>query len=238
MKKLSFPIVLLCFLVGCNTKSNINSEEASEAVIPTEVEELVQTALNFHDPQNIFNKTTIVCEIHSTTPKDSVERLRNVQFNTLKDSFEMTQTKNGAIDKYTVPIPTEVQDSTKIARSNMYKNYFRYMLGGAMVLADKSAQIQEEVKDTLLLNNIPAKQIKVIYEPVEETPVWYFTFNTETGEMLQNKFVYNEGQPDQRGEFINYGPYVDYKGMKIPSKIEWFYLNGDLLATENITYLD
>jgi hypothetical protein len=228
-----FTCSLLC---ACTPSSLENTTETPKAETDTNLAKYwIQKSLDFHDPERSFDLVPIDASIRSTTIRDTTERLRKVFFNTAQNTFEMRQKTDTNDVVYQVPISKEVTDSLKIARSNMYQNYFRYMLGGAMVLGDSVAIVKENVKDTVLFNQ-EAKLVAIQYEPIGETPNWYFTFSAETGAMLQSRFVYNEGKADQRGEFINYGPYVDYKGMRITSKLQWFYLNGDPLATEHITY--
>jgi len=231
MKKLSVVLLVLSLLAACSKQSEHQKRSLTEA------EKLVQKSLAYHDPNRLFDKTTIKCSIRSTNPQDSVERVRGVRFNTMANVFEMRQKTNGIDEVFQVPNDPSFADSANIARSEMYQDYFRFMLGGAMVLADESAQIHDSLTDTLI-NGVKAKQIKVSYEPKGENPDWYFAFNPETGEMIQSRFVYNQGKENQRGEYINYGPYVDYKGMKITSKLEWFDLNGDSVAVEKISYID
>ena len=250
-------IAIICCFFSCKTQTeetvvkNVAAvETAAEeaAAVETGLETkliyrenllpIVKKSLAFHDPRAVFDQAEISCNIVSTTAKDTTQRKRKVVFNTAKGSFSMQQKRDGKEESFQVPIPTSLIDSTVIARSMMYKKYFRYMLGGANVLADSAAIIEESVKDTLF-NNLAAKEISVKYEqPVDETPHWYFTIDANTGEMLQSRFVYNEGKENERGEFINYGPYVSYKGMQLTSELNWYYLNGDFLAKEKIEYLD
>ena len=225
-----------CYIFGCQSKE----EKPVKEEIPNYREDLppiVQKSLDFHDSSAVFDKSDIACKIVSTTAKDTTQRVRTLMFNTSEGTFSMQQLRDGKEESFQVPIPTSLTDSTTIARSKMYKKYFRYMLGGANVLADSSAQIEENIKDTLF-NNIASKEISIRYEPINETPNWYFIINANTGEMLQSRFIYNEGKENERGEYINYGPYISYKGMQLTSELNWHYLNGDFLAKEKIEYWD
>jgi|GEM_PF-4043057 len=230
-------ILFFISIIWACTSNNAKTKIEEKEVILDEAsaEYWIQKTLNYHDSMRAFNNSEIKARISSTTIRDTTERKREVLLNPAEKTFLMRQ-KTDSIDiVYQLPIPAEEKDSVKIKRSNMYQNYFRYMLGGALVLGDKAAILKETVKDTVLLDR-PAKYIAVQYEPIGETPNWYFTIDALSGEMLQSRFVYNEGKEDQRGEFINYGPYVDYKGMRLTTQLNWFYLNGDTLASERISY--
>ena len=236
MNRYILTLFIIFSVCACTIKNTaVKIEEESVVADEASADYWIQRTLNYHDSLRVFNSSEIKARISSTTIRDTIERKREVLLDPKGKTFLMRQKTDSTDIVYQLPIPAEVKDSVKIERSNMYQNYFRYMLGGALVLEDSLAIVKETIKDTTLFDK-PAKYIAVQYEPIGETPNWYFAIDAQSGEMLQSRFVYNEGKEDQRGEFINYGPYVEYKGMKLTTQLNWFYLNGDVLASEKITY--
>ena len=230
-KILAIPI--LCLLSACQLFDQSPRAKALNSIQDREVRSIVKRTVEYHDPENVFDDVLIQCNIRSKITGDSIESMRQLRFNTKDSLFYMSQQNDGVEETYILPADS-LADVEKINKTKKYRDYFRYMLGGSMVLDDGNALYESHRSDTI--DGVEVRIIKLGYEPKDKMPVWYYTLNTENGSLIESKFVYNEGEPNERGEVIKYGPYVSYNGVLITEKLEWLYLNGDTLAVEYFAY--
>ncbi len=210
---------------------------------PITGENLLDRAINYHDPNGNWSTFNATFKVRMKTPNGS-DRLSTISINLLEDYFSLTANRDTITTKYTINKDvctiglnenTTIDETTAKAynlscnRANMYKNYYTYLYGLPMKLRDPGTHISETVetttfkgKDYLMLN---AK-----YEKDVGTDIWYFYFDPETYAMEIYQFFKqdeNGNQKDDTGEYILLTEEAVVNNIKMPKKRAWFYNKDD-----------
>ena len=216
--------------------------------------QLLEKAINFHDPNNNWETFSGTFYVTMETPKNS-PRLSKITIDLPKEYFrlrakrdsisniyelEKTKCNTSTIGlKYKKELTKEewkkkINEDCKKAR--LYKNYYTYLYGLPMKLKDEGTILHEEVqiksfkgKDYLVL--------KVTYPKEIGKDTWYFYFNPKTYAMEVYQFFKDESKND--GEYILLSELETVNEIKMPKIRTWYYNNNneylgtDILATSN-----
>lgn len=211
--------------------------------------ELLQKAINFHDPNG--NWKTFKGELFVTmeTPKSS-PRESKININLPKQYFSVVAKRDTIITEYIVDNnvvsfslygdknPSEENKkkfSLNEERANLYKNYYTYLYGLPMKLKDEGTIIDQKV----VRKTFKGKEylvLKVTYNQEVGKDTWYFYFNPKTYAMEVYQFF---KETKESGEYIILTGLETINGVKMPKNRAWYYnkdngyLGTDVLSIKN-----
>ncbi|MGJ8744235.1 DUF6503 family protein [Polaribacter sp.] len=223
MNKLFF--ILLLF-----TNLAISSQTISGA-------ELLEKAINFHDPMGnwpTFNGELLVT---METPKNT-NRKSKININLPEEYFYVKANRDSIVTEYTInkgactivfngdKNPSEkIKTANKLScdRAIMYKNYYTFLYGLPMKLKDEGTIIHQHIekrkfkgKDYLVL--------KVTYNKEVGKDTWYFYFNPKTYAMEVYQFFKDT---KDSGEYIMLSGLEIINQIKMPKSRAWYYNKND-----------
>lgn len=115
------------------------------------------------------------------------------------------------------------------------RNFFWYILGLPMKLADPGTIIEEEVQN-VRLNEQDYWKVTVNYEPEAGEEVWFFYFDPSTFRLDVAEF-YTRGATDGAGERIYFKEYTRLKKVRLPQQLSWHTMPGEeWLADDRYTF--
>lgn len=214
---------------------NVNSQNISGA-------ELLEKAINYHDPNGNWSKFSGNFKVTMTTPNQS-PRVSDINISLPAEFFSVTAVKDGITQTYTVGKnncylfynekelnEAEAKEKNMTCeRANMYKNYYTYLYGLPMKLEDKGTNIDPKVER----KNFKGKDylvLKVTYDAAIGSDVWYFYFDPETYAMEVYQFYKtdNNGKVTaDSGEHILLSGEETVNGIKMPKIRAWYYNKDD-----------
>lgn len=192
----------------------------------TTAEEVLAKSLKYHDAENNWSSLSSVFTFKETRPQGD-DRATEITLNNAKGYMKID--RNGEevyeIAGDDVKILKGKEDVT---RALMLRNYYLYIWGLPMKLADEGTP-DITLVDNEQVGDVTCKVMKIAYEK----DTWYFYIDTSSGRMLQYKFYHNN-TPD-KGELITLENELTFKGIKILQKRNWYtlpdmkYLGTDIL---------
>jgi len=206
-------------------------------------ENLLEKAIEYHDPNGNWNTFNASFNVRMETPNSS-DRLSVISINLPEDMFSLTATRDTITTKYIVNKGectiglngnTNIDEATAKAynlscdRANMYKNYYTYLYGLPMKLKDPGTHIAETV-ETKTFKGKDYLVLKATYDKDVGTDIWYFYFNPETYAMEIYQFFKqddNGNQKDDTGEYILLTEEAIVNGIKMPKNRAWHYNKDD-----------
>lgn len=225
MKKY-FLIVAICFL-GIELKAQ---------EMPTV--DVIERAINFHDPTNRWYKTNVKLIVESEIPSRS-KRISQIELNNATGAFNLKRISNSALLEWSLPFSGEaefrrnfqvVTDSTMLAKSQLtverakwWKDYYSYLYGLPMNLKDDGTRWEEQAKMTKFQNK-EVWSIRVTYNPEVGSDIWYFYFDVNTFALVGYRFYHDQAAND--GEYIVLENMEVSGNLRIPKKRSW-YTNRD-----------
>jgi Family of unknown function (DUF6503) len=206
--------------------------------------ELLDRAINYHDPKGQWQQFSGVLEITLTRPKKPSRR-SEVTIDLPREYYRMSTTseKSETIfelkrDKCSITWNGKTEFSQEETEKNrlsceravFMRNYYIYLYGLPMKLKDPGTNVHDEVQ----VKSFKGKQynvLKVTYDKSVGKDIWYFYFDQNTNAMEVYQFFYDESKND--GEYILLDGTVEYGRIKIPKNRTW-YTNQDekLLGTD------
>lgn len=216
-------------------------------------EQLLEKAIQYHDPNNKWTSFQGQLSITMETPKSSDRRseisidLPASYFKTISKREQTTRTYE--IDKGKCIISEK--DSLRIAKlttkptrshcetSEMYKNYYTYLYGLPMKLKNPGTHIDPTV-ETKTFKGKSYLVLKATYDSKVGTDVWFFYFDPVTYAMEVYQFYKGDpkGAGKDTGEYILLSDMEILNGIKIPKKRDWYYnKNDEYLGTDLLTKL-
>lgn len=195
--------------------------------------ELLEKAINFHDPNG--NWKTFKGELFVTmeTPKSS-PRESKININLPKQYFSVVAKRDTIITEYIVDNnvvsfslngdknPSEENKkkfSLNEERANLYKNYYTYLYGLPMKLKDEGTIIDQKVER----KTFKGKEylvLKVTYNQEVGKDTWYFYFNPKTYAMEVYQFF---KETKESGEYIILTGLETINGVKMRKNRAWYY---------------
>ena len=229
--------IFLCFII-----SSFSQDLSSE--------ELLDKAINYHDPDSNWETFDNEFIVVMSTPK-SLERKSVITINFAQEYFGVkavkdTITTNYILDKdkcrmsyngIVLDSIAAVERKMSCDRASLYKNYYTYLYGLPMKLKDSGTNLSDKVeqktfkgKDYLVL--------KVTYDEAVGSDVWYFYFDPKTYAMEIYQFFKTDDngieKPDS-GEYIILSDEAVVNGIKMPKVRAWYYNKNDVyLGTDSI----
>ncbi|MDH5476011.1 MAG: DUF6503 family protein [Cyclobacteriaceae bacterium] len=226
---------LLFFFVSSSFSQNISGEE------------LLQKAIEYHDPTNQWSDFYATLEITLETPEKS-NRYSRVSIDNLSNNFRLEEKRGNRIikraiksDECSISMNNKTEFSSEevtkyhltCERSLFMRDYYTYLYGLPMKLKDKGTIIDPVV----LLKTFKGKDylvLKVTYEKSVGNDTWFFYFNPTSYAMEIYQFFHDETKND--GEYILLKDISKINNMKLPKVRQW-YVNKDnkYLGTDILT---
>lgn len=196
-------------------------------------DELLEKAIQFHDPNGNWNTFKGELFVTMETPKNADRKskinidLPNQYFSVLAkrdtiitefivDKENCTFSLNGKQD---LSADLKKKYSLNCERAELYKNYYTYLYGLPMKLKDDGTIIHQKVekrqfkgKDYLVL--------KATYNKEVGKDTWYFYFNPETFAMEVYQFFKDT---KDSGEYILLSGIETINAIKMPKVRAWYY---------------
>lgn len=236
MKKLLFGL-LLFFLICFNIQSQTDLRG----------EELLNKAINYHDPTSQWSKFNNSLNIITSTNTSS-DRKSEVTINIPEDYFYLKSIRDSLVTEYTISDSTckivvngnQNLDSLTLKKRNiscdrgkMFRNYYTYLYGLPMKLKDKGTIIDEKVYEKEFKGQTYLV-LKITYDEQIGKDTWYFYFNPKTYALELYQFYHDESLND--GEYIILSGETIINNIKIPKKRDWFYnSNNEFLGSDLLT---
>ena len=209
--------------------------------------ELLEKAIQFHDPNGNWNTFKGDFFVTMATPNNGVRKskitidLPNQYFSVLAkkdtistafivDKENCTFSLNG---KQNLSADKKKKYSLNCERANLYKNYYTYLYGLPMKLKDEGTIIHQEVA-TKTFKGKEYLVLKVTYKQNIGKDTWYFYFNPKTFAMEVYQFF---KETKDSGEYILLSGLKTINAIKMPKVRAWYYnkdnnyLGTDILST-------
>ncbi len=226
----------LVFIIVLFSSSKLFSQEING-------NELLEKAIQYHDPQGNWNSFSGTLFISMETPKKP-PRNSEIKIDLPKQYFYVKAYQNQKTTEYTLKegvceiqfngkTPTEEEltsNNLSCDRALMYNNYYSYLYGLPMKLKDSGTIIHQKVRRKKLKEK-EYLVLKVSYKKEVGKDTWYFYFNPWTYAMERYQFYHHEEKND--GEYILLSGLETINGIKMPKKRDWFYnKNNQFLGTD------
>jgi len=210
-------------------------------------DELLEKAIQFHDPNGNWNTFKGELFVTMETPKNADRKskinidLPNQYFSVLAkrdtiitefivDKENCTFSLNGKQD---LSVDLKKKYSLNCERADLYKNYYTYLYGLPMKLKDDGTIIHQKVEK----RQFKGKEylvLKATYNKEVGKDSWYFYFNPETFAMEVYQFFKDT---KDSGEYILLSGIETINAIKMPKVRAWYYnkdnnyLGTDILST-------
>jgi len=149
------------------------------------------------------------------------------------DGDQYSARLNGSAD-----ITDEQREENRLQTDGLefYRNYYEYLFGLPMKLADPGTTLDPEVRKTDFQGQ-EVLAVRVKYEPPVGELTWYFYFLPDTYRLVGCRFFKDESKND--GEYIVFeGEISDPAGMRLPEARSWYMnIDGKYLGTDKIAVL-
>ncbi|MDX6747383.1 DUF6503 family protein [Polaribacter sp. PL03] len=211
-------------------------------------DELLEKAINFHDPNG--NWPTFKGELFVTmeTPKRSPRKSR-IRINLPEQYFLVKAVRDTIITEHvvhktdcSVALNGNINPSNELKkkyslnceRAKMYKNYYTFLFGLPMKLKDEGTIIHQKVEK----KTFKGKEylvLKVTYSEEVGKDTWYFYFNKNTYAMEVYQFF---KEAKDSGEYILLSGLETINAIKMPKNRAWYYnkdngyLGTDILSSK------
>jgi len=213
--------------------------------------ELVQQAIDFHDPQGLWQNGVFRLHLEETRP-DGPTRKTTLLIDNSGGRFEIATQREGAqIDGVLDPegcelrlngstqFSTEDQEKYRLTcdRLEWLRNYYAYLWGLPMKLRDGGTVLDPDVLETTYEDR-SVQAVRVTYEEAVGSDIWYFYLDTETHALSGYRFFHDEAIGD--GEYITLEGEVEVGGLRLPKARAWYtnaedrYLGTDTLVSLEI----
>mgnify|MGYP003150411801 CR=1 FL=1 len=196
-------------------------------------DELLEKAIQFHDPNGNWNTFKGELFVTMETPNSSL-RESKININLPKQYFSVVAKRDTVITEFIVDKneirfslngdenPSEElkkKFSLNEERANLYKNYYTYLYGLPMKLKDDGTIIHQKVEK----RQFKGKEylvLKATYNQEVGKDTWYFYFNPETFAMEVYQFFKEE---KDSGEYILLSGLETVNDIKMPKNRAWYY---------------
>ncbi|WP_339659028.1 DUF6503 family protein [uncultured Polaribacter sp.] len=211
-------------------------------------DELLEKAIQFHDPNNNWATFKGTLFVTMETPKGAA-RKSEISINLPEEYFSViakrdTITAEYIVDKHNISFSIngdknpseEIKKKFNLTdeRAKLFKNYYTYLYGLPMKLKDEGTIIDQKVekknfKGTAYL------VLKVTYNKDVGKDIWYFYFNPKTYAMEVYQFF---KEAKDSGEYILLSGLKTINEIKMPESRAWYYnkdngyLGTDILSSK------
>ena len=210
--------------------------------------QLLEKAIQFHDPNNNWNTFKGELIVTMETPKNG-DRVSKINIDLPKQYFSVVAKRDTIITEFIVDKnetsfslngdknpseETKKKYSLNNKRANLYKNYYTYLYGLPMKLKDEGTIIDQKVER----KTFKGKEylvLKATYKQEVGKDTWYFYFNPKTYSMEVYQFFKDT---KDSGEYILLSGLETINEVKMPKIRAWYYnkddkyLGTDILSTK------
>ncbi|WP_439128552.1 DUF6503 family protein [Polaribacter sp.] len=195
--------------------------------------ELLEKAIQFHDPNNNWNTFKGELFVTMETPKSSPRKSR-VRINLPEQYFLVKAIKDTVVTEYAIhkgdcsmAINGNTNPSEELKkkfglsceRAKLYKNYYTYLYGLPMKLKDEGTIIHQNVEKKLFKGK-EYLVLKVTYTKDVGKDTWYFYFNPKNYAMEVYQFF---KETKDSGEYIVLSGLEMINEIKMPKNRAWYY---------------
>ena len=220
-----------------------------EAVLGQDItgQQLLDNAINYHDPDNIWKSFQSTIQVTMTTP-DKKQRVSDIQIdiprqvfqldfdqdgNKISQRVEKSQCKLSFNGSTTISAEDIEKHRLTCERAKLMKDYYTYLYGLPMKLKNPGTMISPKVER----KKFKGKEylvLKASYEEAVGEDIWYFYFDPNTYAMEVYQFFHDETKND--GEYILLTGEENASGVKMPKTRAWYYNKDDkYLGTDVLT---
>ncbi len=206
-------------------------------------EQLLEKAIQYHDPLGNWDTFQGDFKVVLEMP-DKPNRESTITIDLPQEYFKVSTTQDGKVsfreikNKHcrfsteTKEVKEAVLGSNECDRTTMFKNYYTYLYGLPMKLADQGTRINELVVRKTFKNK-EYLVLRVTYDEAIGSDIWQFYFNPETYAMEVYQFF--KGEDETTGEYILLTGELEVNGIKMPKDRAWFYNKNDgYLGTDKL----
>ncbi len=246
-------IATLTLITLSFTKINQNRTKIQEV---SNAKELIQKSIAYHDQKGNWKnfEATIIANTTFQEPKrKGQERTTELYFNNKNGEFKIYSKSptieyrgeigkdtcyNSALNELSEEVASKYKSVLSCDGISFYKNYYSYLIGMPMKLEDNQAIINDTLFERTY-NNVAYDVVKVNYEPLDKSPVWYFYFDKNTHAFELSKFTSREDE-NKGGEYIIYNNEEKVNDIILKTQQVWLYNtpNLDSLAVDNFTFIN
>lgn len=213
-------------------------------------EELLNNAINYHDPTGSWEDFRATLHINLDTPEKPT-RYSKVTIDLVTGLFMLNESRNERVierkvengecnismnGKNNFSEEEILKYHLTCERTEFMRNYYTYLYGLPMKLKDEGTVIDPEVQ----LKNFMGTDylvLKVTYDKSVGADTWYFYFNPKTYAMEIYQFYHDEAKND--GEYILLSEVLEVNDIKIPKVRKWFINKDDkFLGSDVLTKFD
>ena len=206
--------------------------------------QLLERAINYHDPQGQWNEFSGTFEIGLNMPEkpnrksivsiDLPKSIFNLEFESgdNRTSYKLQNEKCKIIWNEKTEFTDEEKSKNKLTceRAKMMKDYYTYLYGLPMKLKDEGTIVHEKVAQKEFKGKM-YNVLKITYEEAVGNDIWYFYFDVSTNAMEVYQFYHDEAIND--GEYILLDGLMSYREMLFPKNRTWYYNKDNKLLGED-----
>jgi len=208
--------------------------------------DLLDRAIDYHDPEGRFWSAPIQIELSETRP-DGPARKTRVTIDNTRGRFEMERHVDGRqVDIFIEGdrVETYLDGSSEFSaeeseryrlspeRALFTRNYYLYLYGLPMKLRDPGTHLAPEAKATEFRGK-PAYELRVTYDEDIGADTWYFYLDRETYALIGYRFYHDESRND--GEYIVLDGESVGADLRLPKVRKWYRHEDDkFLGTDTI----
>ncbi len=212
--------------------------------------ELLDRAIDYHDPQGNWKKLNAKMQITSGRP-DKPDRVSQIHINLPKERFQIDMTADGNVITHIMDgsdcshlingenkISTDDKEKYRLTceRTQLWRDYYTYLYGLPMKLRDPGTHIDPEANR----RSFKGKEylvLKATYDAAIGQDTWYFYFDPESYAMEVYQFYKDESKKD--GEYILLSGEELIEGIRMPKARAWYYNSDDgYLGTDTLESID
>ncbi len=211
---------------------------------------IIANSIEFHDPNNNWHSLQAQLDFIETRPNGDdrhtsiyIDNLRgnfcsfrevkkmHVQRHIVKDSCFYN------IDEYQELTDNEIEEYKLTDEQSFFiRNYYLYLWGMPMKLADEGTHISEVAKLTKF-DTKEAYEVKVWYDEKIGSDTWFFYFDPENYAMIGYRFYHDVSKND--GEYILLDENELVFGIQIPKTRSWYtHTDSTFLGTDILNSFD
>ncbi len=221
-----FTLVFVCLCCSPLLSQNITGPE------------LLEKSIQYHSPNAEWRYFKAGLHLTETRP-NGTDRKTHVHFNNEESFFELIQKRDGHKLVHTFEREGcfhKLNGSSKISdadrekhklnceRTRLLRDYYLYLWGLPMKLADYGTIVHEEVVPTDFQGN-EVLAMKVTYDESVGKDIWYFYFDPTSYALVGYRFYHDESKND--GEYITLEGEEIINGVRFPKTRKWYYNKDD-----------
>lgn len=244
IRVLTVALALLLVLGAC--------EPRGEGGASTPADRLVARSVDFHDPEGVWWSRPLGLRWVSSRPGGE-ERIARLEIDNAASTFELEMELRGhalemSVDGDSVRTlvdgapaegaSAEVRERLRLHREDglYWRNYFLYLVGLPMKLADPAAELAE-APDTVEFGGRRVLGVTVRYDPDDRYPWWELYFAPDDARLVGARF-WNEGR-DADGEHITMVGLAEAGPLRLPAERRWYTNAGaEHLGTDRVEGLE